>query len=111
MRHDNNIVLDHIARKMSVIENALQQVIEMQSLFYMEIELLKKQIDNPKNIVDNENNNDMNSNNNSNNNLNNNSNNNSNNDGDLDIAAVQRILRSQQISSDSKSSSQIGKRL
>lgn len=90
MRKDNNLVLDHIARKMTVMENALQQVIEMQSLVYMEIELLKKKVNtinnstNPENV---ESNND-----------NDNSSSRSNNDGDLDIAAVQRILRNQQLS-------------
>ena len=89
MRKDNNLVLDHIARKMTVMENALQQVIEMQSLVYMEIELLKKKVNtinnstNPENV---ESNND-------------NVSTKSNNDGDLDIAAVQRILRNQQLSS------------
>ena len=88
MRKDNNLVLDHIARKMTVMENALQQVIEMQSLVYMEIELLKKKVNtinnstNPENI---ESNND-------------NASSKSNNDSDLDIAAVQRILRNQQLS-------------
>ena len=88
MRKDNNLVLDHIARKMTVMENALQQVIEMQSLVYMEIEVLKKKVNtinnstNPENV---ETNND-------------NVSTKSNNDGDLDIAAVQRILRNQQLS-------------
>ena len=88
MRKDNNIVLDHIARKMSIMENALQQVIEMQSLVYLEIELLKKKVnsaDNNENTETSTKQNDR--------------NNQSNNDGDLDIAAVQRILRNQQISS------------
>ena len=42
MRQDNNLLIDMLAKKISILENALQQVIEMQSMFYMEIENLKK---------------------------------------------------------------------